>query len=515
MKHVTKLLLLIALPFIVKGQSADRRVALMLGGGITQYNGDLGQNFYSFKTQSVKGHGAGSISFYANKSFDVMLNGSYGHFGHWENWQKNFLTKLGEGSLNLKYKLNNGYILKEEARLAPYLFAGIGGYNIKTEVSKIDDKTDRTISTENGLEPYFSFGGGFNIRLTDGISLILQESFGYLSKDNYDAENVNNSNNANKINDAFLRHTAGLQFSFGKSKPKAPKIVDTDLDGIPDNIDNCPNEKGPQATSGCPDSDGDGIADKADECVNLAGVVALNGCPDTDGDGVADAKDRCPKLAGVAENNGCPLDSDNDGIYDSEDNCPREKGTVSNKGCPEEKDTDGDGIADKADKCPTVKGVIANNGCPEEKDTDGDGILDKVDQCPTVKGVIANNGCPEVKQEVKQIFNEALQGIQFETGSAVIKSTSFGILDKVVRVMNENATFNLLINGHTDSQGADAANLTLSQKRADAVKAYLVSKGIKASRLTATGYGETVPVADNATPAGRAQNRRVEFVVKF
>lgn len=511
MKLLQKLFLLIFVPFIIKAQTSEKPFAIMLGGGLTQYNGDLGQGFFETKMVQVNGHGAGALAFYLNKSFDLNLQGSYGRFGYWENENRNFLTMMAEGSLNLKYKLNNGYLFKEDALIGPYIHAGIGGYNIKSE--KRADDTDRGLSTKVGLEPYFSFGGGLSFRITKAVSIVLSENFGYIFKDNYDAENNINSTNGNEINDAFLRHTAGVNIAFGKGKPKAPKIVDTDLDGIPDNIDGCPNEKGPQATSGCPDGDGDGVVDKKDECVNVAGLVALNGCPDGDGDGVADKNDKCPSVAGAKSNNGCPLDSDGDGITDDKDQCPNEKGTVADGGCPE-KDSDGDGVKDKFDQCPTVKGLAELAGCPD-KDSDGDGIVDRSDKCPTVAGIKENAGCPEVKAEVKQVFKEALQGIQFETGSAIIKSTSNTILDKVVKVMNDNKEFNLLINGHTDNVGADALNLSLSQKRADAVKSYLVSKGINAAKMTATGYGETQPVSENTTANGRAQNRRVEFLVKF
>ena len=108
-----------------------------------------------------------------------------------------------------------------------------------------------------------------------------------------------------------------------------------------------------------------------------------------------------------------------------------------------------------------------------------------------------------------------MRGIQFETGKDVIKKQSFLILDNVVKVMKENAEYKLVINGHTDNQGDDAKNLTLSQNRANAVKKYLSDKGVDASRLTATGYGETKPIDTNDTKEGRAKNRRVEFTVQF
>ena len=188
-------------------------------------------------------------------------------------------------------------------------------------------------------------------------------------------------------------------------------------------------------------------------------------------------------------------------------------GVIFSFGSP--KDSDHDGVSDKLDKCPdTPKGVAVDAlGCPV--DTDGDGVADYLDKCPDVAGIAANKGCPEVKAATKKIFAQALQGIQFESGKNVIKKSSYSILDKVVKVMKENPSYNLEINGHTDSQGAAATNLELSQKRSDAVQAYLTKGGVEASRLTAKGFGETMPVADNATAAGKAKNRRVEFKVNF
>lgn len=202
-------------------------------------------------------------------------------------------------------------------------------------------------------------------------------------------------------------------------------------------------------------------------------------------------------------------DRDKDGIIDKEDACPDEAGVSSTNGCP---DKDGDGVADKMDACPDKAGPADKQGCP---DGDGDGIADHLDKCPTVAGVASMKGCPKIKEDVKKLFAKALTGIQFETGKATIKSSSFSILDQVVGVMNDNPSYNLEVHGHTDDQGDDTKNFKLSEERAASVKTYLEGKGVGASRLKSFGHGETEPVGDNKTSAGRAQNRRVEFKVMF
>lgn len=179
---------------------------------------------------------------------------------------------------------------------------------------------------------------------------------------------------------------------------------------------------------------------------------------------------------------------------------------------PKDEDSDLDGVIDNEDECPMLAGSKETNGCP---DTDGDLIIDKYDDCPRLKGVKENNGCPEITEETKEVLAEALQGIEFELGSDIIRPESYPILDKVVKIMNENTDYLLRISGHTDDQGNDDANLLLSHKRATSTKTYLVSHGVDNSRLDAFGYGESKPIADNTTAEGRAQNRRVEFEIVF
>lgn len=256
------------------------------------------------------------------------------------------------------------------------------------------------------------------------------------------------------------------------------------------------------------DTDGDGIYDKDDECPNDAGLAIFNGCPDSDGDGIEDRKDECPYDAGLPEFNGCP-DTDGDGIPDKDDACPEVAGLKSLNGCP---DTDGDGVADKDDACPEVAGPKENRGCPWP-DRDGDGVADKDDKCPDVAGPASNNGCPEVTDEVVKKLNDFARTILFDTGKSSIKTESFATLASIKNVMNEYSHARFRIEGHTDSTGRLATNERLSKERAAAVKDYLISQGVEASRLESEGYGPSKPVADNKTAAGRAQNRRTEVVL--
>ena len=228
---------------------------------------------------------------------------------------------------------------------------------------------------------------------------------------------------------------------------------------------------------------------------------------DTDMDGVIDADDKCPTVVGLAKYQGCPIpDTDKDGINDEQDKCPTVAGLAKYDGCPIP-DTDKDGVNDEEDKCPTVAGFPRYQGCPIP-DTDGDGVNDENDRCPTEAGPADNNGCPRLEQ-----FNFNAKNVQFATGKAILTKGAVTELDKLVKILNEHPTLKLSIDGYTDNTGKPATNLTLSQKRADAVKTYLVKKGISTDILTAAGHGIDNPIADNKTAAGRALNRRVEFSV--
>jgi outer membrane protein OmpA-like peptidoglycan-associated protein len=266
----------------------------------------------------------------------------------------------------------------------------------------------------------------------------------------------------------------------GYAEPRrtVPPRVDTDHDGLYDDVDACPRDP----------EDKDGFKD-ADGCPD----------PDNDEDGIPDVSDRCRNkpedIDQFEDTDGCPdPDNDKDGILDAEDKCPME---------PE----DADGFED-------------TDGCPDP-DNDKDHILDVNDACPTdpedFDGFEDDDGCPEEGSGLVKLTCEKIEikdSVYFDTGSDHIQERSFTLLNQVAAVLQSATQIKRLrVEGHTDDRGKNAYNLELSKRRAASVMRYLLERGIADDRLTSEGYGETRPIADNKTAAGRSQNRRVEFVV--
>jgi OOP family OmpA-OmpF porin len=261
------------------------------------------------------------------------------------------------------------------------------------------------------------------------------------------------------------------------------------------------------------DSDGDGVSNRLDQCPGTpkGAKVDTNGCPlDTDGDGVFDGLDKCEGTpAGVKVSaNGCPLDSDGDGIPDYKDRCPTVSAPGTADGCP--LDSDGDGIPDYKDRCPTVSAPGTVDGCP--LDSDGDGIPDYRDACPTVPAPGTDDGCPPKVVEPEAPKPMRLNGVNFDFDKSDLRPETPEVLDSAATTIKQWGDTKVEVAGHTDSVGTEEYNLELSQRRAEAVRAYLVDKEVPADRLTAKGYGESMPEADNATEEGRARNRRVELI---
>ncbi|MEO8087410.1 MAG: OmpA family protein [Bacteroidota bacterium] len=466
-------------------QTADKKTAISLYGCTIQYKGELGNQF--LKTDNLLGTIGFSVAQYISPSFNLGLMYRYGDV-NFINVNEELSGSIGNMNLFIHYKFFNGKIFKENARIGPYLVTGFGGSDWKERKPKKTHFTDA----------FLPLGAGFKIHISNSFDILLQCEYHFTMSDLYD------NSDAEKGKDAFLHTMIGLSYNISEGK-------DSDKDNVKDKKDHCPGTPVGVAVdnSGCPlDRDSDGVADYLDRCPDFPGQYSALGCPDQDGDSIADGDDHCPAIAGPTLTFGCP-DRDLDGVLDADDACPDMKGIVSLHGCP---DRDEDGVADKDDACPDEKGIAALQGCP---DRDGDGIADKDDLCPDSTGIAANKGCPEVKEEVKKLFEQALTGLQFETGKETIKKSSYHILDEVVKAMIENHQYKLVISGHTDNTGSAAKNLELSEKRAAAAKYYLTSHGIEEARINSGGYGDTLPVADNKTKNGRAKNRRVEFKVVF
>lgn len=201
-----------------------------------------------------------------------------------------------------------------------------------------------------------------------------------------------------------------------------------------------------------------------------------------------------------------PMDGDADGVLDKDDLCPNTPAgaKVNAQGCGP--DSDKDGVVDSLDQCMnTPAGVTVNSqGC--ELDTDSDGVVDGKDQCPaTMAGIKVDiKGCPIPVVVI-------LKDVNFEVNSARLTQGSFAVLDKAAKDLSKRPELKIEVSGYTDDRGSDSLNQALSQKRAQTVSSYMISRGVKASCLTVKGFGEEDPVASNDTAAGRAENRRVEL----
>ncbi len=398
------------------------------------------------------------------------------------------------------YHLDGLYHFRTAKKFVPYLVAGLGAITL-------DDNPqgdDTNLIGNYGLGAKYFFDDQFALRAD------VRHIF-------YDDDQTENN----------LEVALGLVFTWGGDQKQAPlktgmaAPADADGDGIADSQDRCANTpSGAKVDSkGCPlDSDQDGIADHMDQCPNTPAGKAVDGkgcsvkTKDRDGDGVLDKDDRCPntRLGIKVGKEGCPADQDQDGIADHLDQCPdTPKALITdNKGCT--LDSDEDGISDSRDRCAnTPVGLKVNEkGCPiVQKDSDGDGVFDTQDKCPnTLSGApVDSAGCMAVKDKASVELS-----IGFDSGKSDIKPQYEAEIRKVADFMKAFPNTSTEIEGHTDNTGSDRTNRVLSQKRADSVRQYLITRfKIDPSRLTAKGYGASAPTADNTSPEGRVKNRRV------
>jgi outer membrane protein OmpA-like peptidoglycan-associated protein len=249
---------------------------------------------------------------------------------------------------------------------------------------------------------------------------------------------------------------------------------------------------------------------------------------DRDGDGLVDEKDECPDdpedFDGYQDEDGCPEeDNDGDGIVDDDDACPDVAEDLDDfqdrDGCPEF-DNDGDGLTDQNDGCPLeaedFDGYQDEDGCADS-DNDEDDIADLLDHCPLekekVNGYEDDDGCPDKKPlaEIKGDRIELGQKVYFKYDKSDVLPRSYPLLNDVAKILKDNPKLEIRIEGHTDDRGSARYNKKLSQRRAESVRAYLSNQGVSNNRMDAKGFGESTPIEDNNTDAGRAANRRVEI----
>jgi hypothetical protein len=305
--------------------------------------------------------------------------------------------------------------------------------------------------------------------------------------------------------------------------------VDADGDRVYDGSDNCAGTPAGALVDkhGCPtDTDGDGVADGLDRCpdtpegakVNAAGCTA-----DSDADGVLDGIDQCADtpVGATVSDNGCPLDADKDGVYDGLDRCmATPEGTqVDSLGCPS--DADNDGVFDGIDKCPnTPSGTKVNAmGCPPGQDTDKDGVLDALDKCPNTPPAtgVDQDGCPVAAAPVRKPPPVGaspawtVPGAMFPMRSAALSPKAQPVLDSVATAMLADTTLKATVSGFAQDRLVPGDNTRLSQQRADAVRTYIMGKGVSARRITAVGRGSQSLIVADTTEAARTINRRVEI----
>jgi len=437
MKKLLLLALILAFTANLYAQTSDKKWGLGLGVGAygTLNNGEIG-----LMPELYLGR-------YLSPRFDLMLKGDMGVF---RTRMENNLD-LANAFLNLRLKLSD-----ESKNLRPYVFAG-PGYLADNGVSALN----------------FDLGLGAKYYMSQSTAFYLEA--GYIRG----IESTTYDGITEREN--LWKATIRLEFDLGKTK-------DSDMDGVSDKKDNCPNTP-------------TGVA------------VDVNGCPiDTDGDGVADYMDECPTIAGLTSLKGCP-DSDKDGVADKDDACPDVAGLVSLKGCP---DTDGDGVTDKDDKCPdTPKGYkVDANGCPN--DMDKDGVIDEEDKCPTVAGPKENKGCPVIEEAATETTSPEMtvEPVYFDYDKSNVLQVEKAKIEKLVKILKTNANYSVDMTGNADDKGTAEYNMKLSEKRIDSVVKAITNSGVKANRIAKQKpLGETKPVATNDTEEGRALNRRVTIEV--
>ncbi|MER3523391.1 MAG: hypothetical protein C4326_04820 [Ignavibacteria bacterium] len=469
----------------------DGRWSLGLRGGGTLWLND-------FDSHGVAGGGETFVRYSFTQTFSLGVIGSYVAL---QSRQQELFpgTPLQFDYMETKGLAADlvGWMYLGDGKFSPYLYAGLGAYRYTRRVSGgvayPDTRDNMTIHIPVGFgadlmfSKYVGFNVDFGVRLMDDLT-------------DYWQGDVERTPAVGRL-DLYAVGRVGVVFAFGgadsddddgdgltneeeRSWALDPLRADTDSDGLSDGEEVNSFRTNPKTV----DTDGDGILDADEVLVYKTSPITV----DTDGDGLSDGDE-------IVRFNTNPLhvDTDRDGLTDGEE--VLKYGTN-----PRAADTGNDGVNDKDES-------TGHKTNPPKADPDGVEIRNRTDHPDANDDMHHEVVKPSPVKIGKAIV---LEGITFAPGTIVIERGSVHVLQRALSVLREQPDIEVEIRGFTDSVGSYAANMQLSQRRAEAVRAWLVLRGIAPQRLTAKGYGPQFPIADNATPEGKAKNRRIEFFRK-
>ncbi len=400
------------------------------------------------------------------------------------------------------------------SKVVPYVFLGSGAMGYQTTVNNTLKYPDKI-----KFAPIVPFGVGLETFISSRVALAVEASARWIP-DWVDLRK-------NTSQDGSVSAKAGLHFYFGSSDDDDddndgltnaeerrygtdPHNPDTDGDGLSDGLEVKTYRTNPLK----PDTDGDGLTDGEEVYKYHTDPTRM----DTDGDGLSDGDE-------VLKYHTDPLraDTDGDGLTDGEE-------VLKYHTDPLKVDTDGDGLSDwdevmiyKTDpRNPDTDGDGLTDGeevkqyhtDPLKADTDGGGVPDGIEVHRGTNPLDPSDDNPVTPLKLERGKAVILRGVEFETASARLTVKSEGVLQQALAALKDSVNIRVEIAGYTDNKGSVAKNLSLSIKRAESVKRWLVTNGINRLRLSTVGMGVKNPVASNATPDGRAKNRRIEFHVK-
>jgi len=441
---------------------------------------------------------------------DVELGAGYGMLAGNDPTNDYWQTSIIPGDLRLLVSPFNSKFVN------PYIYGGVGFIKWKT-----NDKPEYPSPAppkEDGFNLFVPFGLGLEIKLTNSLQLDLSGGYNHVFTDDLNFYN-NVDVPGENANDGYWNAGLGLIFTGESGSSDGdldgltldqekqigtnPDLADTDNDGLIDGLEFNQYKTDPLKM----DSDGDDLNDNEEVKSYTTDPNNL----DTDNDGISDGEE-----IGNYDTDPLRSDTDFDGLSDYDE-------IYNHKTNPSKSDTDDDGLKDgdeyvkyntspnniDSDNDGITDGdeVLKYNTNPAKEDTDGGTISDEIE---IERGTNPLNPEDDIILDVSAPI--VLEGVTFTTGSSKLSPQSELILKRVLVTLNVYPDMKVEIGGHTDNVGKASSNLSLSQKRANSVRYWLLNKGINPDRVIAKGYGEQNPIAENKTKEGKRLNRRIEFV---